>query len=134
MKKLKLKRNKRMKPAMSLAYGEFLEQLQSGAYTDEQLYDYLVQHVGKDEKGYFIDSDGFYFLAEALRKIRKEKIDRLEHFMKKVLDDVMEYCPNFCESDAVELDCPDTTSVSCNFADYYHDARKLLGLDKDTDK
>lgn len=68
-----------------LDYGVFLEKLESGTFTDEELYDYLVQHVGHDETGYFIDSDGFYFFSDHLRKMQKNQIKINEDLGKTII-------------------------------------------------
>jgi len=79
----------------------------------------------------YTDDWNFMVMLEKMLVDAKEtRIEQLEHFVKMVLDDVVEYCPNLCESEVMENDCPDNDDISCNFADYYHEARKLLGMDK----
>lgn len=59
-------------------YGIFRDDLEAGTYKVEDLYQYIVEHIGKDNEGYFMDSDGFYFLEASIRKLA-EKVKKHDH-------------------------------------------------------
>ena len=64
----KEKEKTRFEGLLNKAYGTFLEELSNGTYDSSDLYKFITEHFGKDEKGYFVDSDGFYFLDQAIRQ------------------------------------------------------------------
>lgn len=69
-----------------LEYGNFLETVEKGEHESKDLYSYLVEHIGRDDTGYFMDSDGFYFLDHAMQRASNNAKKEISRLQKENLD------------------------------------------------